>query len=466
MKNFKRQSGILLLLITGFLCSASAQVIILDATGLNSIPVQEIVLPSSIEEISNLVSRHLGPISIAGGRYSQGGQIATQNCLVLDMKKLDRIINIDLAKRQITVEAGIVWRKIQEAIDPKGLSLRIMQSFSNFTVGGSLSVNAHGRYVNEGPIIRSVASIKLVLADGSVREASPYNNSELFFAAIGGYGGIGVIVEATLNLEDNTPLERVSKRMKISEYKKYFFENISQSKTAVFHNGDIYPTKYQDLNLITWYVSDKIPTNDKKLSPQNQLSKFQQFLLARLADSVLGQYYRQHIYDPYKYSKNKIRWRNYEASSDVSILEPASNSESTYVLQEYFIPVGRFENFVSKMGSILKQHRVNVINVSVRHSLPDIGSLLAWAQEEVFAFVIFYKQGLSDADRQHAHLWASKLIDASLEEGGTYYLPYQIVASKTQFCKAYPRAKEYFALKKTVDPTYKFRNKLWDCYYH
>jgi hypothetical protein len=45
-------------------------------------------------------------------------------------------------------------------------------------------------------------------------------------------------------------------------------------------------------------------------------------------------------------------------------------------------------------------------------------------------------------------------------------MPYQIVATKAQFLQAYPRAPEYFALKKKLDPTYKFRNTLWEAYYH
>ncbi|WP_259293214.1 FAD-binding oxidoreductase [Legionella bozemanae] len=138
-------------------------------------------MPQSAEEVSQLISNHNGPISIGGGQYSQGGQIATENCLFLDMRKMNRIVKLDKQKRQITVEAGITWRQIQEAIDPQDLSLKIMQSFSNFTVGGSLSVNAHGRYVNEGSIIRSVESIKIVLADGTLVEASPTQNSDLFF---------------------------------------------------------------------------------------------------------------------------------------------------------------------------------------------------------------------------------------------------------------------------------------------
>lgn len=67
-------------------------------------------------------------------------------------------------------------------------SCKIMQTYSNFTVGGSLSVNVHGRYIGEGPLIRLVESIEVVLADGKEVIASRTENPEIFFAAIGGFG--------------------------------------------------------------------------------------------------------------------------------------------------------------------------------------------------------------------------------------------------------------------------------------
>src|SRR5262249_43570073 len=54
---------------------------------------------------------------------------------------------------------------------------------------------------------------------------------------------------------------------------------------------------------------------------------------------------------------------------------------------------------------------------------------------------------------------------AVLSVGGTYYLPYQPHATAEQFHRAYPRANEYFELKRRVDPHYRFRNMLWDKYY-
>ena len=57
------------------------------------------------------------------------------------------------------------------------------------------------------------------------------------------------------------------------------------------------------------------------------------------------------------------------------------------------------------------------------------------------------------------------MIDAAIANGGSYYLPYQIHATPTQFQQAYPKYADYFALKKRLDPDYRFRNKLLQRHY-
>ena len=146
-------------------------------------------------------------------------------------------------------------------------------------------------------------------------------------------------------------------------------------------------------------------------------------------------------------------------------LEPKSRKKSTYVLQEYFAPVDKLESFFQSLSSILKKHKANVINVSIRHAKQDPGSMLAWARTEVFAFVIYFKQGTKESDKDKVKKWTQQLVDASISCNGTYYLPYQIYATAEQFTKAYSAAVNFLALKKRLDPTNKFRNKLWDRYY-
>ncbi len=151
-----------------------------EITRLYPVTMARVVTPRTIEDISSAVRSSPGPISIGGGRYSMGGQTATPDGLQLDMRQFHGVVAFDSAARTITVHSGTRWREVQQAINPAGLAVKIMQTYDNFTVGGALSVNAHGRYIGQGPLIRSVRAITLVLADGQVVTASPTVNPELF----------------------------------------------------------------------------------------------------------------------------------------------------------------------------------------------------------------------------------------------------------------------------------------------
>jgi len=444
---------------------ADEGVTINDVTQLNPVKARAVIEPTSLDEIVDVVKRHPGPISVGGGRYSMGGQTATENTLQIDMRRFDKVLSFSKEHKTITVQAGITWRKILEYIDPHDLSLQIMQSYANFTVGGSLSVNVHGRYIGLGPLVMSVKAIRLVLPDGTVVRASPNERAELFYGAIGGYGALGVIAEATLALTDNVRVARQSTTMPLSAYKEYFFREVRDSPDVVFHNADIYPDAYDTVRATSYVRTDQPATVAERLRPSDVSHWREQWALWAVSEMPFGGWLRRAVFDPWTYRGTSVVWRNYEASYDVRELEPKSRKESTYVLQEYFVPVDQLDAFVPRMAETLKRHDVNVVNISIRHAKKDPGTLLAWARSEVFAFVLYYKQGTSDADRRAVGIWTRQLIDDVLSVGGTYYLPYQIHATPTQFRAAYPKADTFFALKKRIDPTNKFRNKLWDAYY-
>lgn len=436
-----------------------------DVTQINPIAVKDVVRPQSVEELVACLSASDEPLCIGGGRFSMGGQTASPGCLHVDMRSLNRVLMFSPVEKTIRVQTGIRWCDLQRFLDPHDLSVRIMQTYANFTVGGSLSVNVHGRYMGQGPLILSVRAIRLLTADGRLLDASPSDNPELFYGAIGGYGGLGVIVEAELSLADNVRVQRRSKTMAASAYWTHFQKDVRQNGDAIFHNADLYPPHYHRLRSVTYWRTDDEVTVPHRLHPVRAVYPVQQYFFWAFSQSPLGKWRRERIYEPLMFMSRPVQWRNYEASYDVRELEPQSRKKSTYVLQEYFVPVARFDEFVPLMREIFQRHRANVINVSVRHAQPDIGALLAWAREEVFAFVIYYKQGVDDLARGQVAVWTRELIDAAVSLDGTYYLPYQIHATPAQFHRAYPRAGEYFALKKKWDPHYRFRNALWDAYY-
>jgi FAD/FMN-containing dehydrogenase/SAM-dependent methyltransferase len=443
----------------------SGGIVINDVTGLNPIPVWGVSKPTSVAEVQAALTQTALPISVGGGHFSMGGQTASPGSLHLDMRSMNRVLQFSPDSRTVRVQAGIRWCDLQRFIDPHGLSVKIMQTYANFTVGGSLSVNVHGRYIGLGPLVLSVRSLRMVLISGEIIEASPNENRELFYAAIGGFGALGVIVEAELELAENTRLERRSVTMPLSEYDRYFRDAVRNSPQALFHNADIYAPHFTRVRATTWSGTTLPATTSTRLQWQRRQHLLEKYFLWAITETPFGKWRREHLVDPLLFARKTVHWRNYEAGYDVAELEPLSRKATTYVLQEYFIPVAALEACVAAVADILQRHRVNVINISIRHAQEDPGTLLAWARGETFALVLYYKQRTRDNARDRVGVWTRELIEAVLAHGGTYYLPYQLHATSEQFSRAYPRARELFALKNRLDPDYRLRNSLWDKYY-
>lgn len=454
-----------LLLCLCLICSnITAQEVVNDVSGLNPVVVARVVAPRSEQDVVDALRSYSGAVSIGGGRYSMGGQTAADGALQLDMRSLDKVLEFSPERREIRVQSGITWRAILEYIDPYDLSPQIMQSYANFTVGGSLSVNVHGRYVGEGPIVGSVKAIRVVLADGRVVDASPTDNAELFYGVVGGYGGLGVIVEATLGLVENTRIARESQAMALQDYQPWFYREVASQPDLVMHNGILYPDDFSTVRAVSYRRTEAALTETARLSPPQQGNHLQRAGI-RLSGFPSGIKLREAALDPLLFRSPKVQWRNHEASLDVSELEPISGTNFSYVLQEYFVPPAQLERFVGELARLTHKHQATLINVSIRHAKADTDTLLSWAPEEVFALVLYYRQGTSDSERQKAAAWTRDLIAAALRCGGRHYLPYQIHASREEFLQGYPRAAEYFALKRQVDPRNRFRNRLWDVYY-
>ncbi|QJI32789.1 FAD-binding oxidoreductase [Pseudomonas sp. ADAK18] len=447
------------------LWAASSGSLINDVTQLNPIWVRQLFVPRTTDDIRRVLTTWPGPVSIGGGRFSMGGQIATEDSLHFDMRQLNQVIHYSPENKVIRVQAGIRWRDLQSVIDPHDLSVKVMQSYANFTVGGALSVNAHGRYVGAGPVSNSVRALRLLLADGSEVEASRNVNTDLFYAAMGSYGALGIITEVELDLVPNVSMERQVHHMSVTDYPKFFSEQIRGNEQAILHNVDLTPPYFDQATSITWRMTDKeLTVSDRLVAPERSY-KFDQAIMWGVSRLPGGPSIRKDIVDRLRYFSQPVVRRNYEASRDVASLGPIATRNSTYALQEYFVPRAHLSVFVTQMASILQTHSVNAVNISIRHSPPDPYTCLSWAREEVFSFVLYYWQHVSLADREEVGVWTRKLIDAALSFGGCYYLPYQLHATKEQFSRAYPSALRLFALKEKFDPQMRFRNKLWDKYH-
>ncbi len=442
---------------------AAESLLVPNVTGLYSVHVSRIETPRTAADVSMHLRGWPGKIAIGGGRFSMGGQVAVKGGMHLDMRQLNQLVWLRVAERTVRVQAGMRWRDLQDHLDPLDLAVTTMQSYSNFTVGGSVSVNAHGRYVGHGPVGHSVRALQLVLADGSIVEASPTAQPELFRAAIGGYGAVAVITE---ELASNVRIKRVVENVPLHRYVEHFKQTVLASQQAVLHNADLLPPMFDAPVSVTWMrASEHEPlTESERLVPRGQSYDLEQNVIWAMTELPGGKRLRKSVVHPLLTRKPAVKWLNHEASLDVAQLEPRTRAVSTYVLQEYFIPERNFLPFVRAMAKVLRAHGVEAINVSIRHAHADQMSLLPWAPEDVFAFVLYYKQRTWRAAQDAVGRWTRELIDVALRHEGRYYLPYQLHATTRQFEAAYPEVTQLRRVKRRVDPTGKLSNELWRKY--
>jgi len=443
---------------------AAPDLLVANVTRLYSVRVARIATPRSADDVAKAIAAWPGRVAVGGGRYSMGGQVAVEGGLHLDMRQMNQLVWLNAAEQKVRVQAGMRWRDLQSLIDPQGLAVKTMQSYANFTVGGAVSVNAHGRYVGNGPVGHSVRALQMVLADGKVVEASRRQNPQLFQAALGGYGAVGVITEVELDLVPNERMERVVQAVRLEDYPAFFRARVQADPASLMHNADLMPPRFDEPVSVTWRRTDKSLTEPARLVAEGQRYSLEQNMIWLMTEVPGADGLRKSVVHPLLNKAPAVVWRNHEASLDVAELEPRTRRMSTYVLQEYFVPPRHFVAFARGMAQVLREHDVEALNVSIRHSPADLDSLLPWAREEVFSFVLYHKQRTHARAQKAVGVWTRVLIDLVLRCEGRYYLPYQLHATQQQFDKAYPEARALRELKQRVDPKGVFSNELWAKY--
>lgn len=137
-----------------------------------------------------------------GGGYSYGDIILNDDNVILDTAKLNRILAFDEAAARITVEPGVTMIDILQYVLHRRLSLSGIPSESTITVAGAIGGNVNGRDGwRLGNFGDQVVGLKLLTASGELLSLDRHRDRVLFRGVIGGLGLLGIIVEATLALQ-------------------------------------------------------------------------------------------------------------------------------------------------------------------------------------------------------------------------------------------------------------------------
>ena len=440
-----------------------------DASCLNRTPVRGVVDVRQVDDVRNALAfarQHGLRVSIAGVRHSMGGHAFARNALVLDMRGFNRI-TLDEQAAVVRVESGASWHDIQKAIHPKW-AVKSMQSTDIFTVGGSISVNAHGMDHRSGSVGRTVRSMRVMLPDGTVRNISRTGDSRLFNLVVGGYGLFGVILDVELEIVPNAVYESGREVLDYQQFVPMLASRIVPDPGIGLMYAHLSTAPQSLLRETIVYTYKEVPSAGAMVPPLGEVGQVKLrrlvFNLSKHGSLAMRlKWFAEKRIEPLlescTVSRNQalgegeacLVSRNDPMHDSVPYLRNTLSHE-TDILHEYFIPRDRFVPFVDGLREIVTSAPVALLNASVRVVHREDNVLTYAPADDMLAVVLYVNQSTDRTGREQMDAFTRQVVDLCLRANGRFFLPYQVAYTREQLEHSYPQIREFLAARAEFDP--------------
>ena len=154
--------------------------------------------PETREQVRALVAQ-CSRIKALGTRHSFNA-IADSTENLVSLEKMNRVLEIDAARRTVTVEAGITYGALGRRLHAEGWALSNMASLPHISVGGACATATHGSGSRKACLSGAVSAMQVVTASGEIVELSRERDNAAFQRVVVHLGAIGVVMQLTLDI--------------------------------------------------------------------------------------------------------------------------------------------------------------------------------------------------------------------------------------------------------------------------
>lgn len=154
----------------------------------------------SFKKIKEFVLNHNEVIARGNGRCYGDASLGEN---IFSTKKLNKFISFDRLNGIIECESGVLLSDVLEIAVPQGYFLYVTPGTKFVSVGGAIASDVHGKnHHSEGCFSEYVVEFKLMTETGDIIKCSREENSDKFWATIGGMGLTGIILSAKFKLKN------------------------------------------------------------------------------------------------------------------------------------------------------------------------------------------------------------------------------------------------------------------------
>ena len=396
-----------------------------------------------------------------GSRHSMGKQSFQDGAILLNTLPMN---GMEMDGSFLKVQAGARWFEVIRFLADLGLTVEIMQSNADFSVGGTLSVNAHGWQPGRPPVASSVEKISVLMQSGEVQICSRTENADLFRHVLGGYGLFGVILEAWIRPVPNKVLQSQSREVKTENFLTAWKQISEEGAELAYGRLSVAPATFFESVWLTRYlpVGEEIARNPEPYSIDGK-ARLSRAIFRASVNSDRGKSFRHWMERSFGGELSGTSPRSRLLSEPAKVFGNHDPSKRDLLL-EYFVPMDQFSIFVKKAAPVIRREYDSLLNVTVREIARDVDSALPYAREDMFGLVMLFTIDRTLESEKGISEMAGQLIELADSLRGTFYLPYRNFATPEQIRRSYPGFSAFLAKKEELDPREIFSSGFYQQY--
>jgi decaprenylphospho-beta-D-ribofuranose 2-oxidase len=432
--------------------------------------------PTTIEQCREALAfcrEHGMTVCVRGAGRGYGDIALNDGNALVDMSGMDRILALDEEAGQITVEAGARLIDIFQAVHHRLLTLPASPTESHSSVAGAICANVNGKDGwRHGSFANRVVRLTLLLASGELVEVE--QGDELFYAVVGGIGMLGIVMEATLQLEpipspyveiDRIPARDVDALLdRMVEVEKAYDAAVvwvdAYARGSRVGRSVIHAAK--------WVESSESPRERVEAldAGYQRLDDHRRFGLALherfgpvLSLMLHAQRFMLDAFNRLYYALSQLTWRTGRSSNTELFLRFSFEASFTvppahlvcgprgYTVQLTF-PRSDAREAIVELLSICRSSPCPPVTTILRaHKLDDC--LLSFSEDGYSLNLEFHPKKRHEVASRAA---VDHLIEATIRRGGKIHLAKDQVLRPDQFCRVYPRYRDLVEIKRKLDP--------------
>ncbi|MGB9701761.1 MAG: FAD-binding protein [Candidatus Kapaibacteriota bacterium] len=400
------------------------------------------LISSSKEIIANGLLRSYGDSALLHTSFS---------CM-----KLNKLIEFDETKGIIRCQSGVSLADILKIIVPKGWFLPVTPGTKYITIAGAVASDVHGKnHHKDGTFGNFVLQIKLILPNSEIITCSRSENPDIFFAAIGGMGLIGIILEVTFKLKKISSTKIIQKTIKANSLDALFefFEKYSNYTYSVSWLDTVSKNEKIGRGLLYLGEHSENINNLENTFPTPKLSipfYFPNFTLNSYTLKTFNTLY---------YNKEFTEEKNFELHYNNFFypLDSINNWNRIYGKRGF----AQYQFVIPKFNAIniIK----NILKIMQEYGQYSFLTVLKQFGKENDFFLSFPMEGYTlamDFSLNQKSLEMFKIFDKIiLENGGRLYLTKDSRMDSHFFKKTYAnKLTKFLEIKEKVDPENKFKS--------